>query len=43
MTLSDASVLKGSLRRRFLPAESAVLGRLRIDLETVESIAFEPM
>ena len=42
VALVDGSLLKGSLRHRFLPAESAILGRLRIDLSSVESIAFEP-
>ena len=40
--LSDGSVLKGTLRRRFLPADTDALGRLRIDLAAVESIAFLP-
>ena len=39
VTLSDGSILKGTLRRRFLPAETDALGRLRIDLCTVKSIA----
>ena len=42
VSLTDGSLLKGALRRRFLPAESAILGRLRIDLSSVSSIAFEP-
>ena len=42
VSLTDGSSLKGSLRRRFVPAESPTLGRLRIDLSSVESIAFEP-
>ena len=42
VSLTDGSSLKGSLRHRFLPAESATLGRLRIDLSSVESIAFKP-
>ena len=42
VSLTDGSLLKGALRRRFLPAESATLGRLRIDLSSVSSIAFEP-
>ena len=39
-TLSDGSVLKGALRRRFLPADTDTLGQIRIDLSTVESISF---
>ena len=42
VALVDGSLLKGALRHRFLPAESAILGRLRIDLSSVSSIAFEP-
>ena len=36
--LVDGSLLKGTLRPRFLPAVSPSLGRVRIDLSTVESI-----
>ena len=42
VSLSDGSILKGSLRPRFLPAVSPSLGRVRIDLAKVESIAFLP-
>ncbi len=37
-TLSDGSVLKGTLRRRFLPADTRPLGRIRLDLRAVASI-----
>ena len=40
VTLSDGSVLKGALRRRFLPADTDALGRVRIDLAKVERIDF---
>ena len=40
VSLTDGSLLKGSLRRRFLPAESATFGRFRLDLKAVKSIEF---
>jgi hypothetical protein len=42
VTLSDGSILKGTLRRRFLPADTETLGRIRIDLRAVESIVSLP-
>ena len=42
VSLSDGSILKGSLRPRFLPAVSPSLGRVRIDLRAVERIDFIP-
>lgn len=38
VVLLDGSVLKGAIRRRFLPARSPSLGRIRIDLAKVERI-----
>ena len=40
ISLLDGSVLKGSLRQRFLPARSQNLGEIRVRLDRVESIAF---
>ena len=40
VTLSDGSVLRGTLRRRFLPVVSDTLGRIRLDLSSVKSITF---
>jgi len=42
VSLSDGSILKGTLRPRFLPAVSPSLGRVRIDLAKVERIDFIP-
>ena len=40
VSLIDGSILKGTLRQRFLPAVSPSLGRVRIDLAKVERIDF---
>ena len=42
VTLADGSVLHGALRRRVLPAVAPAVGRIRIDLCTVERIDFIP-
>ena len=39
--LVDSSVLHGALPRRFVPAVSPTLGRIRIDLRAVKSMEFE--